>query len=194
LSKEFSQAKKVNMAPRESTDLDKKKWFDGNSDLTIRLGESLETVSFGRPLNATLGKNGWDGNTVAGVGLELSSDNRAVKAGQFFVRGPLSSEPGTLMANKLWERAAQDIQVKFTFPHGGEFQFDSGTLASEYLEGDSVKIAIERGEQRVQPEEWGRLGITPFSLRLVAYLDKLSNKYEDQVQPPLLPGHEGGDG
>jgi hypothetical protein len=141
------------MAPRESADLDKK-WFDGNSDITIRLGESLETVSFGRPLNATLGKNGWDGNMVAGVGLELSSDNGAVKAGQFFVRGPLSTEPGTLMANKLWERAAQDIQVTFTFPHGGEFQFDSGTLASEYLEGDSGKIAIERGEQQKNGDGW----------------------------------------
>jgi hypothetical protein len=102
------------------------------------------------------------------------------------MRGPLSSEPGTIVANKLWDRAANDVQATFTFPHGGEFQFDSASLASEYLEGGSVKVQIERGEQRVPQEEWSRIGITPFSLRLIAYLDKLSNKYEPRIKFNLL--------
>jgi hypothetical protein len=173
------------MAPRESVELDKK-WFSGDTDIPVNVGENLEAVSSGRPLNATLGKNGWDGNTVAGVYLELSSDNASVRGGQFFVRGQLSSDPGTIVANKLWERAANDLQVTFTFPHGGEFRFESGKLASEYLDGDCVKIAVERGEQRVAPEEWSQLGVTPFSLRLIAYLDKLSNKYEPRIKFNLL--------
>jgi hypothetical protein len=152
----------------------------------MSLGENLETVSAGRPLNATLGKNGWDGDTVAGICLELTNDNRAVRGGQFFIRGPLSGDPGTIVANKLWERADKELQVTFSFPHGGEFRFESGSLASDYLEGEGVKIAVERGEQQVAQEEWGQLGITPFSLRLIAYLDKLSNKYEQRIKFNLL--------
>jgi hypothetical protein len=173
------------MAARESVELNKK-WFAGENDLPGVIAENLEALSLGRPLNAILGKNGWDGKTAAGVGLELSNDNRSVKGGQFFVRGPLSTEPGTIVASKLWERAAKDASVTFNFPHGGEFTFDNGSLASEYLDGQAVKISIERAEQQVPEGEWQQIGITPFTLRLVAYLDKLSNKHEPRVKYNLL--------
>jgi hypothetical protein len=173
------------MTARESVDLNKK-WFAGESDLPGVIAENLEVLSLGRLLNAFLGKNGWDGKTAAGIGLELSNDNRSVKGGQFFVRGPLSTEPGTIVASKLWERAAKDASVTFNFPHGGEFTFDNGSLASEYLDGQAVKISIERAEQQVPEGEWQQIGITPFTLRLVAYLDKLSNKHEPRVKYNLL--------
>jgi hypothetical protein len=150
------------------------------------VAENLEVLGFGRPLNAVLGKNGWDGKAAAGIGLELSGDNRAVRAGQFFLRGPLSVEPGQIQACKLWEQAAKDLLVTFNFPHGGEFDFSGGSLASEYLDGDSVKIFVQKGEQRIQPGDWQQAGITPFTLRLVAYLDKLSNKNEPKIQFNLL--------
>jgi hypothetical protein len=173
------------MAPRGSAELNKK-WFTGADELPEMVAENLEVPGFGRPLNAALGKNGWDGKAAAGIGLELSSDNRAVKSGQFFIRGPLSAEPGQLQAGKLWERAAKDLLVTFSFPHGGEFDFSDGSLASDYLEGDSVKLTVERAEQRVPQAEWLQNGITPFSLRLVAYLDKLSNKNEPRIKYNLL--------
>jgi hypothetical protein len=90
------------------------------------------------------------------------------------------------MASKLWERAAKDVSVTFTFPHGGEFEFSSGALASEYLEGDAVKISVVRGDQTIRQDSWQQVGITPFSLRLVAYLDKLSNKHEPRIKYNLL--------
>jgi hypothetical protein len=173
------------MATRNSAELDKR-WFSGQDDLPEIIAENVEASSFGRALNATLGKNGWDGKTAAGVGLELSSDNRAVKSGQFFLRGPLSGEQGQIQASKLWERAAADAVAIFKFPHGGEFDFSGGSLASEYLEGEAVKLAIERSGQQVPPEEWQQIGITPFSLRLIAYLDKLSNKNGPKVKFNLL--------
>jgi hypothetical protein len=173
------------MAPRGSADLHQK-WFAGADELPEMVAENLEVPGFGRPLNATLGKNGWDGKAAAGIGLELSSDNRTVKSGQFFLCGPLSTELGQIQANKLWERAAKDLLVTFSFPHGGEFNFSDGSLASDYLEGKSVKIAFERAGQRVPQAEWQQSGITPFSLRLIAYLDKLSNKHDPRIKFNLL--------
>jgi hypothetical protein len=64
-----------------------KKWFAGDDELPELIAETLEVTSLDRPLNSALGRNGWDGKIAAGIGLELSSDNRSVKGGQFFIRG-----------------------------------------------------------------------------------------------------------
>jgi hypothetical protein len=173
------------MAARGSVQLSEK-WFTGQDDLPELVAENLEALSFGRPLNAVLGKNGWDGKAAAGIGLELASDNRSVKSGQFFLRGPLSNEQGQIQASKLWERAAADAVVTFKFPHGGEFDFSGGSLASEYLEGEAVKIAVERGGQQVPTDQWPQIGISQFSLRLVTYMDKLSNKNGPKIKFNLL--------
>jgi hypothetical protein len=66
--------------------------------------------------------------------------------------------------------------VTINFPHGGKFDFAGGALASDYLDGADVKLSFERNEEEIQPSEWPALGITVFSLRLIAYLDKTSNK------------------
>jgi hypothetical protein len=162
------------------------KWFTGADELPELIAENLEVASLGNPVNAVLGRNGWDGAPVAGIGLELSNDNRQVRGGQFFIRGPLSVEEGSYQASKLWEGAAKDVSVSIKFPHGGEFDFSEGSLASEYMVGESVKLAIEKNGQPVPPAEWARLGIKPFSIRLVAYLDKTSNKVGPKIKFTLL--------
>jgi hypothetical protein len=148
------------MAARESAELDKR-WFTGQDELPEIIAENLEVTGFGRPLNSVLGKNGWDGKAAAGVGLELASDNRSVRNGQFFLRGLLSSEPGVIQASKLWDRAAADAAVTLKFPHGGEFDFSSGTLTSEYLEGEAVKMSVERAGQQIPAAEWPQIGLWP---------------------------------
>jgi hypothetical protein len=70
------------------------KWFSGKADLPLVIVENLVTASLGQSANATLGRNGWDGKVMAGIGLELGSDNRTVKYSQFFMRGQLSEELG----------------------------------------------------------------------------------------------------
>jgi hypothetical protein len=168
------------MAPLEA------RWFAGPDELPEIIAENLEVVSLGRPINAVLGRNGWDGKAVAGVGLELASDNKSVKQGQFFLRGPLSEEPGTYQASRLWEKGAKDVTVTMQFPHGGEFDFQGGALASAYLSGDEVKMSLEKNGQQVPVAEWPRLGVKPFSLRLVTYLDKTSNKSGPRIKFTLL--------
>jgi hypothetical protein len=162
------------------------KWFTGCDDLPELIAENLEVASLGQPVNAVLGRNGWDGKTVAGIGLELSADNKSIRSGQFFIRGPLSVDDGTYQASRLWDQAAKDIVVKMKFPHGGEFDFSEGSLASDYLEGEVIKLAVERNGQPVPPADWPKLGIKPYTVRLVAYLDKMCNKSEPKIKFTLL--------
>jgi hypothetical protein len=162
------------------------KWFSGIDELPESIAENLGVNSLGHPVNAVLGRNGWDGKTVAGIGLELSNDNRSIRSGQFYVRGPLSVDDGSYQASKLWETAPKDISITVQFPHGGEFNFSEGSLASDYLEGDAVKMSAERNGQVIPAAEWARLGMKPFSLRLIAYLDKTSNKSEPKIKFTLL--------
>jgi hypothetical protein len=162
------------------------KWFTGCDDLPKLIAENLEVASLGQPVNAVLGRNGWDGKTVAGVGLELSAENKSIRSGQFFIRGPLSVDDGTYQASRLWDQAAKDIMVKMKFPHGGKFDFAEGSLASDYLEGEVIKLSVERNGQSVPPADWPKLGIKPFTVRLVAYLDKMCNKSDPKIKFTLL--------
>jgi hypothetical protein len=56
------------------------KWFSGMDELPELIAENLEVNSLGHPVNAVLSRNGWDGKTVAGIGLELSNDNRSIRS------------------------------------------------------------------------------------------------------------------
>jgi hypothetical protein len=163
-----------------------KKWFTGSGDLPGIVTDNLLVASLGQPVNATLGRNGWDGRTVAGVGLELSPDNTTVRRSQFYMRGNLSQEPGIFQASKLWEKASKDISVKIVFPTAGEFEFAGGSMASEYLDADMVKIQCEKDGQPVPVADWPRYGIKTFVMRLVAYLDKMSNKTGPKIKYTLL--------
>jgi hypothetical protein len=163
-----------------------KKWFQGSGDLPAVITDNLLVASLGHPVNAILGRNGWDGRTVAGVGIELSQDNTQVIRGQYFMRGNLSAEPGEYQANKLWERASKDITVKIQFPTAAEFDFANGSLASEYLEADAVKMSCYRDEQEISETDWPKFGIKQYVLRLVAYLDKQSNKSGPKMKFTLL--------
>jgi hypothetical protein len=162
------------------------KWFSSPDELPELIAENVEVISLGQPVNAVLGKNGWDGKTVAGIGLELSKDNESVIRGQFFIRGSLSEEPSVYQASKLWDTAPKDVSVTIDFPHGGEFDFSDGSLASAYLDGDIVKMTLESGGATVPVADWPRLGIKPFTLRLVTYLDKQSNKGGPRIKFTLL--------
>ena len=83
------------MAPLDS------RWFAGPEDPPEEFAAQLEVASFGYPVAATLGKHGWDGKLMAGIGLELTPDNTAVARGQLIMRGKLSEEPATFQAAKL---------------------------------------------------------------------------------------------
>ena len=152
-----------------------KKWFGNPRDLVVAEVLAMEAASLGYPVQGVLGRNGWDGTLVVGFGLELTSDNENIRHGQVIMRGPLSAEPAQIQASKLWEKAGKDILVTITFPQAAEFDFAAGTMASEYLGGECVKIVCSRGEQVIGPADWADIGITPSCFRVLLYLDKSSN-------------------
>ncbi len=63
-----------------------KKFFKATGDLLLQYAARLETTGLGLPIHQTLIDLGWDGKLTAGVGLELSPDNKQVRRG-----GPQSS-------------------------------------------------------------------------------------------------------
>jgi len=152
-----------------------KKWFRNENNLSVQLTKSLIAPDLGRQINAVLGKFGWQGEPAAGVAVELSADNRRVSRAQFFLRGMLSREVGTLSANKIWEKADKAVLMAITFPNGEVFPFTSGTLASEYVPSEEVKVACSKNGTPLLPTDYGAHGIGDFCMRTVAYLDKSSN-------------------
>jgi len=152
-----------------------KKWFRNEGNLTAQVIKSLIAPDLGREINAVLGKYGWQGSKTAGVAVELAADNSSVARAQFFLRGRLSEQVGTLPAAKIWEKADKAVMLTVSFPPGDEFNFASGTLASEYLPGEDVKAVYSKNGEALLPASYGAHGIGEFSLRAVAYIDKSSN-------------------
>ena len=148
------------------------RWFSGTDNIPELFAEQLEVASFGYPVNAVLGKNGWNGETMAGVGLELTPDNRHIARGQLVMRGPLTLDKALVQAAKLWEQADKDAIVAFSFPNAAEFDFAGGRMTSEYLTSDSVKMTKQKGDVAVQQGDWAKLGIGNFCLRLFVNLTK----------------------
>jgi len=151
------------------------KWFRNPTNIPLATARALAAGGYGAALSTTLRRCGWQSNRGAGIVAELSPDNKHVARAQFFIQGILSEQPGTVAANKLWERADKAVNLSITFPPGDAFSFASGTLASEYLHSDEVKIACSKNGAVVLPTDYDAHGIGDFSLRLVAYLDRTSN-------------------
>ena len=170
------------MAPLEP------RWFTGEEGVPELFAENLEVASFGYPVAAVLGKNGWDGELVVSVGLELSPDNRRVARGQVVMRGALSKEPAILQAHKLWETADKEVAAHITFPQAAEFDFANGTLTSEYLTSAGIKVVISKNDQVVMPTDWKAHGVGNFCLRLVLNVAKpaASNGQKPAIKFSLL--------
>jgi len=152
------------------------KLFEGSANIG---GEQLKELEVG---DITVGAarvltgKGWDGRSPAGaVGLELSEDNMRILNSRFAMVGQLSAEPGALQATKLWAPAHKDVTVTFTFPTGQAFLFNSGTMASDYLPSDQVKIAVAKDGQPILPTDWAAYGIGDFCLRILVCIDRSSN-------------------
>ena len=149
------------MAPLDS------RWFTGPEDPPEEFSAQLEVASFGYPVAATLGKHGWDGKLMAGIGLELTPDNTAVARGQLIMRGKLSEEPATFQASKLWEAADKEATVDIVFPNAAEFDFAGGSMHSEYLPCDGIKMTAMKGDRPILPADWKAHGISNFCLRAI---------------------------
>ncbi len=152
-----------------------KKYFKATGDLPLQYAAKLETAGLGLPIHQTLIDLGWDGRLTAGVGLELSPDNKQVRRGEFFLRGLPTKELIDIQANNLWSSAGKDVTLTISMPDAGLFRFSSGTLASDYLTGESFRHSFAKAGNVITPNQWEAHGVGEVSLRAVCHLDKLSN-------------------
>jgi hypothetical protein len=54
------------------------------------------------------------------------------------------------------------------------------------MDGEEVKLSAVRNGAPVPAADWQKFGMKPFSVRLIAYLDKTSNKSEPRIKFTLL--------
>jgi len=120
----------------------------------------------------------WSGKAVAAIVLQLSEDNKRVAGGTFCVRGQLGKEV-RVRANTIWPEAEAEMWLSVRIPAGEAFTFSDGSLASDYLAEEKVQyqFLVEEGNsnwRELRDEELEDWGAGPFSLRLVASLNKVS--------------------
>jgi hypothetical protein len=152
-----------------------KKWFRQTEEMSTDLAKKLSTSSFGIGVMDTLESLGWDGKSVAAVGLELTPDNRRVKRSQFLLLGARSREPVGLAANKLFPEADPAITMTITIPEGSAFRFNGGTMSSDLLPCESYKIFFAKAGNIIFPTDWATNKIGETCMRAVCHLDKASN-------------------
>jgi len=156
------------MAPLEG------RWFEGGGGIPVPITTNLVVASFGYPVAATLGQNGWDGKLMAGIGLELAPDNSSVTRGQVIMRGSLYTDTATIQASKLWETADKEVLVDITFPNAAEFDFAAGRMHNEYLTSEGIRVVASKEGRPILPTDWGKFGIKHFCLRLFLNVAKPS--------------------
>jgi hypothetical protein len=147
-----------------------KKFFKATGELPLEYAARLETAGLGLPIHQTLIDLGWTGKLVAGVGLELSPDNKQVRRGEFFLRGLPTKEFVEIQASNLWSTASNDITLTLSIPDAGHFRFSSGTLACE-----NFRHSFAKAGNIITPNQWEDNGVGEVSLQAVCHLDKLSN-------------------
>jgi len=139
--------------------------------------QQLVTASPGDGVGDTLNGLGWDGSAVATVCLTVSTDGTRVANGSFAIWGKLSEETITVPASKLWEGTPRGTTLHIRDLTGQLFRFSGGLLCSEHLDHTQLDCNFTRGNQPILPADWETSNVGDFTLRLIAHLDKMSNKY-----------------
>jgi len=154
----------------------KNNFFTGGGDLPPELLKQLSALSPGDGVLDTLRALNWDGSPVATVCLTISPDGTRVASGAFAICGTLSQQTITLPAGKLWEGVARGTTLRIRNLQGHNFRFSGGLLHSEYLDSNELDCAFSKGDQPILPAEWEENNVGEFTLRMVAHVDKASNK------------------
>jgi len=154
----------------------KSAFFTGGGDLPADLVNQLVTASPGEAVGDTLHNLGWDGTAVATVCLITSTDGARVANGSFAIWGKLSEEVVTVPASKLWEGTARGTTLHIRDLTGQLFRFSGGQLHSEHLDSANLDCNFAKGAQPILPADWTANNVGEFTLRVVAHIDKLSNR------------------
>jgi hypothetical protein len=136
-----------------------KKFFKATGELPLEYAARLETAGLGLPIHQTLIDQGWTGKLVAGVGLELSPDNKQVRRGEFFLRGLPTKEfieiqarlgrsdlPVSDPRKRTRRSAGPTDRPGFAFPHGRDHE--DGQEADRVHQAEGAGAAVEEGAVR----------------------------------------------
>jgi len=154
----------------------KNSFFTGSGDLPLELLQQLTTNSPTTGVHTTLERLGWDGSPVAAVCLTTSTDGLRVNTASFALWGVLSADTITVPASKLWDGVARGTTLHIRNLSGQHFRFSGGQMHSDFLDSDRVDFNFTRSEQPILPADWEANHVGNFTLRLIAHLDKTSNK------------------
>ena len=151
-----------------------------DSDIT-----NFEVDNIGEAVTDALAGQGWNGEPVGTVLLQLSPDNERVAAGNFCARGRDERE-FKIRAEKAWLDADLSVTVTIRMPELDSFSFSDGGLTSDWLQDEEVvhyfHVTQEDGTARpiLTPnlEEWG---IGKFCLRLVCFPAKACSRKKGVV-------------
>jgi hypothetical protein len=152
-------------------DLDER-FFRGSGDIPTDVITRIVTPSFSENDTRVLTQPGWEGQTIGYIGLVTTPDGSSVSRAQLCKKGKLSEETVTFQAAKLWAGVAKDVTVNI---EGQIFRFLGGTMASDYLPQEALKVSYYKGDQRIRSGEESRHNIGDVCFRLFCHLDKTSN-------------------
>jgi hypothetical protein len=155
-------------------DLDDR-FFNGSGDIPPDITGRLVTPSFGDNDSRILTQLGWEGQAIGYIGLVITPDGDSIDRGQFCVKGKLSEDAVTFQAAKLWAGVAKDVIVSIEPIEGQIFKFLGGTMFSDYLPQEALKVSYHKGDQRIRNGEESRHNIGDVCFRLFCHLDKTSN-------------------
>ena len=152
-----------------------KKYFSGEKDITAEKGKELVTKGDSEDVIRTLTKLGWEGQLIAAVSIKVSVDGRRADDGQFSLRGALASDPISVQAAKLWEKADEDVMLELDMPPGDRFEFQGGRLYSEYLDQEKVRYRLIKEGRILTEADKKKHGLGDFCLRTLVHLSRSSN-------------------
>ena len=154
----------------------KQQFFQGKGDIPAAWRERLATTAYGLGLRDTLTRLGWSGQPAATVCLVLSADGLRVTNGSFALWGNLAEEIIEVQTSKLWEGTPRGTVMQIRGLSGQAFTFSGGLMYSEYLDQDKFEVSFSKGGQTILPQDWAENNLGSVSLRVIAHLDKASNR------------------
>lgn len=150
-------------------------YFGDIKDIDKSVLKRLIVSNFGDAVEETLTKWGWEGQLVTTIGLGLSVDGSIIEAGEVLMRGGLTADPIVIPAAKIWDGVAKNVNLTISSLDSKRFSFKNGTLGSDFLWQDQVDFHLSKDGQPIMPPDYAAQNIGSFCLKLVIYLDKMSN-------------------
>ena len=120
------------------------KEFEGTEELIYDDIQDFIVTGMGEAVKSTLDELDWDGECVASVVLNLSTNNKKVDSGKINMAGELMKTTREFKAVKLFENAEKDLRVTFQIEESGLFKFNNGMMVGDLLDCSEFPMSVEK--------------------------------------------------